>query len=107
MKDLTLIRSSLLVLVLSLSGCGGADPSPMSVGPSSLPPQTFVPVSPPPNPRWPPADYALTAASLSGVIYESTAMGQMPLAGAMIYCELCGEMTHTWATADSNGVYRF
>jgi hypothetical protein len=25
----------------------------------------------------------------------------------MIYCELCGEETHAWATTDVNGVYRF
>jgi len=34
-------------------------------------------------------------------------MGPSPLAGAMIYCELCGEITHTWATTDVNGNYRF
>ena len=51
--------------------------------------------------------YTLTAASLSGVIYESSARGNSPLAGAVIYCELCGEITHTWATTDVNGVYRF
>ena len=103
-----LTKSSLLVLVLALSGCAGADPGPMPVGPSGTPPQTVVPVVPPRNPaQWPGPDYTLTAASLSGVIYESTARGNSPLAGAMIYCELCGEITHTWATTDVNGIYRF
>jgi len=102
-----LIRSSLLLLVLALSGCAGDDPSPMPVGPSLPPPQAVVPIVPPSNSRWPPAEYTLTAASLSGVIYESSARGNSPLAGAVIYCELCGEITHTWATTDVNGVYRF
>jgi len=31
----------------------------------------------------------------------------MPIAGALVYCEPCGEITHTWATADANGSYSF
>jgi hypothetical protein len=31
----------------------------------------------------------------------------MPIAGASVYCELCGETTHTFATADANGFYSF
>jgi hypothetical protein len=31
----------------------------------------------------------------------------MPIAGALVYCEPCGETTHTWATADPNGFYSF
>jgi hypothetical protein len=31
----------------------------------------------------------------------------MPIAGALVYCELCGEITHTWASADANGLYSF
>jgi hypothetical protein len=31
----------------------------------------------------------------------------MPIAGASIYCELCGETTHTFATADASGFYSF
>jgi hypothetical protein len=25
----------------------------------------------------------------------------MPIAGALVHCELCGEITHPWATADA------
>jgi hypothetical protein len=54
------------------------------------------------------AGYTLTAASLSGVIYESIPwLGKVPIPGAVVYCERCGEITHTWATADANGFYRF
>ncbi len=31
----------------------------------------------------------------------------MPIAGALVYCELCGRETHTFATADDNGFYHF
>jgi len=79
----------------------------MSVGPSSMPPQAVVPPPVSLNASWPPAGYTLTAASLSGVIYESTPTGHVPIPGAVVYCELCGEITHTWATADANGFYRF
>ena len=107
MESRTRIHSSLLAFVLVLSGCGsGVDPSSMPVAPSPRP-EVVVPVIPPNAAQWPGADYKLTAASLSGVIYESTARGPVPLGGAMIYCELCGEITHTWATTDINGNYRF
>jgi hypothetical protein len=94
------------VLVLAVSGCGGTDPSPIIAGPSPVPP-VVVP-SPPVSPGadWL-AGYTLTAASLSGVIYESTPTGHAPIPFAVVYCELCGEMTHTWATANTDGVYRF
>jgi hypothetical protein len=107
MEIRTFIQSGLLALVLPLSGCSGADPSAISTAPSPAPPQATAPPPAPPNPRWPPADYTLTAASLSGVVYESTPAGRVPIPGAVLYCELCGEATHTWATADANGVYRF
>src|SRR6266576_1583371 len=106
MENGPLIQSSLLVLALALSGCGGAAPS-MSVGPSSMPPQAVVPPPVSLNASWPPAGDTLTAASLSGVIYESPPTGHVPIPGAVVYCELCGEITHTWATADANGFYRF
>jgi len=72
-----------------------------------MPPQAVVPPPVSASPSWPPAGYTLTAANLSGVIYESTPTGHVPIPGAVVYCELCGEITHTWATADANGFYRF
>ena len=72
-----------------------------------MPPQAVVPPPVSLNASWPPAGYTLTAASLSGVIYESTPTGHVPIPGAVVYCELRGEITHTWATADANGFYRF
>jgi hypothetical protein len=40
-------------------------------------------------------------------VYELTPEGRKPIARALVYCELCGADTHTWATADENGAYRF
>jgi hypothetical protein len=45
--------------------------------------------------------------SLSGVVYELTPTGRRPIAGAIVYCEPCGKETHTFATADDNGLYHF
>ena len=75
----------------------------MPLTPSPLLPQAVVPA--PPASGFPPGH--LTAVSLSGVIYELTPTGRTPIARALVYCELCGKETHTWATADEKGAYRF
>ena len=93
---------SLLLLVTGLSGCGGTSSLPS--GPSVVPPQ---PVAPRPGVSSWLNGYTLTSVSLSGTVYESTATGRAPIAGALVYCELCGELTHTWATADADGFYSF
>ena len=107
------MRSSIaLGVVLGLAGCGDGgsqNPSPMS-GPSA--PTAPAPITPPAPPGTRvPVDwmegYTLTAVSLSGVVYEMTPSGVTPVPGAVVYCERCGEITHTWATADANGFYRF
>ena len=51
--------------------------------------------------------YTLTAVSLYGLVYEETPGGRVGIAGAAVYCEVCGVETHSWAFADANGVYRF
>jgi PAS domain S-box-containing protein len=96
-----ILGTPLLMLLVGLFGCGGDDPLP-SPTPSPVTPEAIV--SPPPagRPNWL-AGYTLTGVSLSGTVYESTATGPMPIAGALVYCELCGKETHTWAAADANG----
>jgi hypothetical protein len=98
-----LVGIPLWVLLAGLAGCGGDVALPT---PSVVQPPPVVPPASPPAPGFL-ADHTLTAASLFGTVYESTAMGPMPIAGALVYCEPCGEITHTWATADTNGFYRF
>lgn len=94
----------LLVLAHELTGCGGSGSSATPLAPSVVPPPV---VSPPPTSGSWLAGYTLTGVSLSGLVYESTPAGRLPIAGALVYCELCGEITHTWATADANGFYKF
>jgi hypothetical protein len=44
---------------------------------------------------------------LSGVVFELTDQGQVPLEGVHIYCDTCGSPTgHTDVQTDANGFYR-
>ena len=105
MRNDTFATFCLLVVMLTLSGCSDAQRStPVAPSAVSPPPAAIPPVSP--GQGWLDG-YTLTAASLSGVVSESTPNGRVPIAGAVVYCELCGQTTHTWATADANGFYRF
>ena len=107
MKTRLLARAGLLVFAFAASGCSGGNSSTTPVAPSPVAPQTaVVPPVPAPASNWLDG-YILTAASLSGVVYERTPAGQVPIPGAVVYCERCGKITHSWATADANGVYRF
>jgi hypothetical protein len=101
MRYRTLFPGGVLVLNLGLAGCGGPGASPTPLSSSPLPQQATVPTAA----RFPPG--TLTGVSLSGVVYELTPAGRKPISGALVYCELCGQETHTWATADDNGAYLF
>jgi hypothetical protein len=103
MTGRTLTGIVLLVLAQGVAGCGGPDSSPTPVTPSPRPPQAVVPA--PTAAVFPPG--TLTGVSLSGVVYELTPTGRKPIARALVYCELCGKETHTFATADDNGFYHF
>ena len=109
MKTRIPTRAGLLLSVFAVAGCSGGNSSTTAVAPSPVAPQTaVVPAVAPavPGSNWLDG-YTLTAASLSGVVYEKTPAGNVPIPGAVVYCELCGKITHTWATADANGVYLF
>lgn len=95
----------LLSLAVGSAGCGGSDFSAAPLAPS--PPQPQAAGNTPGPGTWPSADYTLKGVSLSGVVYELTAAGRTPIAGAIVYCELCGEETHTFATANDDGFYHF
>ena len=100
---------SFSVVLLALSGVMGCSNGSNPVGPSALPTQASVSTTPVP-PAGPGAwlgGYTLTAVSLYGLVYEETAAGRVGIAGAAVYCEVCGEGTHSWAIADANGFYRF
>lgn len=96
----------LVGLTVALSGCSGSGYVSTPVAPSPVPTQAVIapPTSAPAS--WL-AGYTLTGVSLSGVVYEETPTGRVGIGGAPVYCEMCGEITHTWAIADANGFYRF
>lgn len=48
-----------------------------------------------------------TAAGLSGLVFETTPSGPVPIPGVSVYCDACGEEGHTTATTDASGFYRF
>ena len=104
MRQRTLVLGGILLLGVGLGGCGTSDPPATLLTPSPLPPQAAAP-APAPRPSFPPG--TLSGVSLSGVVYELTPTGRTPIARAVVYCELCGEVTHTFATADDHGFYHF
>lgn len=55
---------------------------------------------------WPGGPFTADA-GLSGVVFEMTPTGPIPIEDAVVYCELCGMETHSWSRADAHGVYRF
>ena len=88
-----LLGTPLLMLLVGLFGCGGDDPLPTPT-PPPVTPEAIVPPPPAGTANWLDG-YTLTGVSLSGTVYESTARGPMPIAGALVYCELGGKETHT------------
>lgn len=104
MRHRTLALGGVMALAFGLGGCGGSDSPATPLTPSSSPPQAVVP-APAPRPSFPPG--TLRGVSLSGVVYELTPTGRRPIAAAVVYCELCGEETHTFATGNEDGFYHF
>lgn len=46
--------------------------------------------------------------TLSGVVFEMTPGGRLPVAGVTLYCDGCGSpVGHTYTESDANGQYRF
>jgi hypothetical protein len=94
----------MLALAAGVAGCDGGYPS----APSAVQQPTPTPPSTRTEPRravFPPGEFS--PYTLSGVVFELTATGRVPLEGVSVYCELCGEETHSWAFTDSKGIYSF
>jgi hypothetical protein len=89
-----------IALAFFVCACDGGRPFPTSPT-TTTPPQGALP--PAPGTATP----TLRGVSLSGVVYELSVTGRRPIPGALVYCEPCGEATHTFATADGNGFYHF
>jgi hypothetical protein len=44
---------------------------------------------------------------LAGVVFEVTSGGPVPVEGASVYCDSCGDGGHSWTATDSQGRYAF
>jgi hypothetical protein len=90
-----------LVIVQLTAGCGAVSP-PMPSSPSP------AVASAPTNFTGPPVRTGFVPnITLSGVVFEMVQDQLVPIQGVAVYCELCGEGTHSWASTDSKGFYRF
>ena len=96
MRHRTDLLRGAVMLAFSLAGCGGA-----SYPPATLPPSPTPLVSPTP---W---GGTLRNVGVSGVVYELTATGRVPIPKAYVYCEACSAATHMFNIADENGFYQF
>lgn len=101
-----------LVLVALAQGTSGCGPE-SALGPPSLvapsPVLQQAPVAPciSPEASFYGCAYTREGVSLTGLVYELSGAGPLGVAGAHVYCEACGLLTHTWATTDAHGFYRF
>lgn len=97
------MRAGVLILgfTAGAAGCDGGSPQPPTA-PSTLQQAPGEPGSPR---GFPPG--VLTDATISGLVFELTATGRTPIEGVAVYCELCGESTHSWSVTDANGFYSF
>ena len=109
MTRTTVVQLILLLLAQGTLACSGPDSSaspPSPTAPSAVPPPARVaPCAAPGSVSGCPT--TRVGASLSGMVYELTPEGPVGIPGAAVYCEACGLITHTWATADASGFYRF
>ena len=81
-------------LTIAMSGCGS---STVPTAPTA-PPTAVVPPTPVPQLTY----------TLSGVVSEVTAAGNVPAEGVELYCDSCGSPDgHTFTSSDANGLYSF
>jgi hypothetical protein len=103
----------LLLVPAGLAGCTGSSSTTPPTAPSPVSPSPVSPSPTPPVPQPQPGSfyygpgYVLMDASLSGVVFEVTATGHVPIPGVSVYCDACGEFGHTAKTTDKDGFYSF
>jgi hypothetical protein len=82
---------ALLSLAVVLSGCGGG---------------ASIPNAPTPAPALTSPPIESVTYTLSGVVFELTEAGQVPIEGVEVYCDSCGSPEgHTFVYTDANGFY--
>ncbi len=89
-----------LCIAIGTCGCGSSTvpTSPSALPTAAVPPTPVPSPSPGPQPTY----------TLSGVVYEVTPNGQVPVEDVELYCDSCGSPTgHTFTSTDANGFYSF
>ena len=67
-----------------------------------------TPLAPTPAPSAPPPPpVALVTGTLSGMVYEVTISGRVPVADVEVYCDACGPQGHSFSITGSDGEYVF
>ena len=94
------------VVLMCAAMLGGCDRVDLPSAPSAIQPPAAAVALPSPRAPWPSGPFT-AGVTLSGVVFEVTPAGRVPVEGAWVYCELCGEQTHSWSLTDAHGVYRF
>ena len=93
-KDMTNgVKAGRLLLVFATT-LGGCDSANLPSAPSTIQ-QPAATVAPgPPVASWPPGPFTADV-TLTGVVFEVTPTGPLPIEGVVVYCELCREETHS------------
>lgn len=98
------VQPGIVVLIAQmLAGCGAeAGRTPVPTAPSSPTPPPSVVTAP--QTSW---GVFVPNVTLSGVVFEIVGDAEVPIEGAWVYCELCGEETHSGVDTDKKGFYTF
>jgi len=97
-RDARVVFGPVVLLVCVLVARCAEGPGPVPVAPTPPPAAQPTP-SPPPVTVY----YAV-----SGIVYEETSAGKIPVAGVDVYCEICDPpLGHSLQVTDAKGAYRF
>ena len=106
MTNRTLLGFLLVVIATGLAGCNGASPS--SPTPTSTAPQQTPPPPSAPRPGGNGFDsYYVADMILSGVVYEMTPMGRVPIEGVFIRSDWFHMFPTPDVVTDSRGFFSF
>jgi len=107
MTNRTLLGFLLVVLATGLAGCNGASPSSPTAPSTAQPPQTPRPAEPP-RPGGNGFDsYSVANVILSGVVYEMTPMGRVPIEGVFVRSDWFHMFPTPDVVTDSRGFFSF
>jgi hypothetical protein len=106
MTNRALLGFLLVVLATGLAGCDGAS-SPSPTAPTTAQPQPPPPPPPPPPPTGGFDSYNVANVTLSGVVYEMTSMGRVPIEGVLVRSDYFHMFPTPDVVTDSRGFFSF